>query len=128
MALVRLYPCVPESYHALHAERSHGHLPASQHLLDDALAEHRAETRRQIESVLADGQHLAQMESGWRLSLSEGELNWLLEVLNDIRLGNWIALGSPEGQPRIIDEKTARQALHMEVAGIFQMRFLESLR
>jgi len=68
-------------------------------------------------------------ESGPRLSLSPSELEWLLKILNDVRVGSWIILGSPEQgmEFKLLNEKTAPDFWAMEMSGQFQMRFLEAL-
>jgi len=53
-----------------------------------------------------------------------------LQALNDVRVGSWIALGSPdlEERPQLaINEKTARHIWTMELAGEFEMFFLSTV-
>ena len=97
--LLKLYPCVPSAHHVLSKS---GRLPdaeANQQLLDEALAEQRAENKKQLQALLADPRRFQEhTESGARLSLSPAEAEWLMQVLNDIRVGSWIILGSPDEQ------------------------------
>ena len=51
------------------------------------------------------------MASGLQLTLSGPEIEWLLQVLNDVRVGSWIALGSPDpesGKKIVFNEKICR--------------------
>jgi hypothetical protein len=48
-------------------------------------------------------------------------------MLNDIRVGSWVALGSPEGRVPAVDEDTAHHLLAMEIAGFFQMNLLAAV-
>jgi hypothetical protein len=125
--LLRLYPRIPAAHQPLSKS---GRLPdqvASQRLLEDSLAEQRAENRKKLEKLLAGSSRLVEHETGWRLSLSPAELEWLLQVLNDIRVGSWVILGSPEEWLSAVTTKTAPHLWAMEMAGAFQMEFLEAL-
>ena len=107
-----------------------GRLPdreANQRLLDEALAEQRAENKKQLQALLADPRRFEHTETGARLSLSPAEVEWLLQVLNDIRVGSWVILGSPEEKPAELNAANAPHFLAMEMAGYFQMQLLEAL-
>jgi len=126
--ILKLYPCVPSAHHVLSKS---GRLPdgvANQQLLDEALAEQRAENKNRVQALLTDPRRFEQTETGARLSLSPAELEWLLQVLNDIRVGSWVILGSPENKPAELNAATAPHFLAMEMAGYFQMQLLEALQ
>ncbi len=125
--ILKLYPRVPPAHHRL--TRS-GQLPdreANQRLLDEALAEQRAENRNQLRALLADPRRFATTDAGSRLSLSPAEVEWLMQVLNDIRVGSWVLLGSPEEKFPAVNDSTAPNYVAMEMAGYFQMQLLEAL-
>ena len=68
--------------------------------------------------------------SGCHLTLSGPEIEWLLQVLNDVRVGSWIALGSPDpeqGKKIVFNEKILPRFRMMELAGAFEMVFLDAL-
>ena len=68
--------------------------------------------------------------SGLQLTLSGPEIEWLLQVLNDVRVGSWIALGSPDpesGKKIVFNEKILPHFRMMELAGAFEMVFLDAL-
>jgi hypothetical protein len=122
LRLLKLYPCVPVAHHVLSKA---GRLPgaeANQQLLDEALAEQRAQNKIQLQTLLADPRRLEHTESGARLSLSPAEAEW-----NDIRVGSWILLGSPDGKPLELTPAKAPHFVAMERAGYFQMQLLEAL-
>jgi hypothetical protein len=127
-ALLTRYPLVPSAYQPL--SRS-GTDPEGidQRLLDEALAEQRQENKRQLLALLKNRRRFRQTQSGWQLTLSPPELDGLLQVLNDIRVGSWIRLGSPPdgGWDFGLDPTTVPHAWAMEMAGYFQMHFLEAL-
>jgi len=125
--LLKLYPRVPPAHHRLSKS---GRLPdaeASQRLLDEALAEQRAECQKKLQALLADPQRLKEHPPGWQLSLASMELEWLLQVLNDIRVGSWVLLGSPEERLDLVNAQTAPHLWAMEMAGAFQMEFLAAM-
>jgi hypothetical protein len=127
LRLLKLYPCVPPAHHVLSKA---GQLPdseANQQLLDEALAEQRAQNKKQLQTLLAEPRRLEPTESGARLSLSPVEAEWFMQVLNDIRVGSWILLGSPDGKPMELTPVKAPHFVAMERAGYFQMQLLEAL-
>jgi hypothetical protein len=125
--LLMIYPRIPAAHQPLSKSGRLPDQPASQRLLDEALAEHRAENKKQLQVLLADPARLAEDQTGWRLSLSSPELEWLLQVLNDVRVGSWVILGSPEQRREVVNAKTAPHLWAMEMAGAFQMEFLEAM-
>ncbi len=125
--LLTLYPCVPVAHHKLSKTGRLPNAAANQELFDEALAEQRAHHKRQLQILLADPRRLEHVESGARLSLSPAEAEWLMQVLNDIRVGSWILLGSPAGKLRELSPAKAPHFLAMERAGYFQMQLLEAL-
>ena len=125
VALLQLYPCVPPAHHKL--SKSAKVDPSNQQLLDEALAEQRSENQKQVAKLLGQGGRWTEHQSGWRLSLTAGEAEWLLQVLNDIRVGSWVLLGSPEEHLNVLDQETAPHVWAMEVAGSFQMGLLHLL-
>jgi hypothetical protein len=48
-------------------------------------------------------------------------------VLNDIRVGNWVILGSPEHKPAELTAAKTPHFLAMELAGYFQIPLLQAL-
>ncbi len=127
LQLLKLYPCVPSAHHLLSRTGRVPDREANQRLLDEALAEQRAENKKQVQALLADPRRFALTETGARLSLARAEAEWLLQVLNDVRVGSWVIVGSPEGKPAEVTVATAPHFVAMEMAGYFQMQLLEAL-
>ena len=63
-------------------------------LLNESLAQHRQELKQLAGKLLAA--RLKAGKDGWRLALNENEREVLLQLLNDIRVESWHALGEPE--------------------------------
>lgn len=127
LTLLKLYPRIPPAHHRLSRAGGIPEPEAAQRLLEDALVEQRARSKRELAALFAQPGRWIPAEAEWKLSLTTGEIEWLLQVLNDIRVGSWLALGSPEGP---VDNLTAASAPHvwaMEMAGSFQMALLHLL-
>jgi len=125
LLILRLYPRIPAGYQAL--SKTHAEGKVNQGLLDDALAEARSENRKALDALLSDSKRVKQEHAGWRFILSAADLEWLLLILNDVRIGSWIELGSPERPVGVLSAQNAPAVWAMEMAGAFQMSFLELL-
>ena len=121
--VLALYPRIPAGYQPLTKDVESPE--SNQRLLDKSLTESRLQNQRELGYLLKDSKRLRQQDRDWQLTLSPGDLEWLLQVLNDVRVGSWIRLGSPEPPLKVLNAETAPDAWAMEMAGAFQMRFLE---
>ena len=117
--VLKLYPRILPAHQPLSKSLKVPNREANQHLLDEALAEQRAEGKK----------HFEEDQTGWRLSLAASEPEWLLQILNDIRVGSWISLGSPEPplEIKLLNAKTAPDFWAMEMAGHFQMQLIAAM-
>lgn len=127
LAALNLYPRIPSAHQPLSKSARLPNLEADQRLLDEALAEQRAKNKKQLDELLANPRRFRETETGLRVSLSRSEIEWLLQILNDIRVGSWIILGSPGELRPPADERKASHFLEMEMAGYFQAELLEAL-
>jgi hypothetical protein len=126
LAVLERYPCIPPAHHRLSRKAPTADADANQQLLEEALAEHRAERLQQLRALLADPKRWRELPTGAELTLSGGDLEWLLQVLNDVRVGSWVLLGSPERPVEVVNEETTPYLWAMEVAGFFQMQLLHA--
>jgi len=58
-------------------------------------------------------------------------LEWLLQVLNDIKVGSWVQLGCPElekAAPVNLTRPNARSLQAMHLSGEFQAALLEAVK
>ena len=124
LALLKLYPCIPPAHQRLSKASGRADLHSAQRLLDDALAEQRARNKRQVQALFAEPGRWMATEAGSKVSVTTAEIEWLLQVLNDIRVGSWLALGSPEQRVETLTEKNAAHLWAMEMSGSFQMALL----
>lgn len=125
--LLNLYPLVPASYHRLTKDKKLPRREENQQLLDEALAAQRALNKKEIVALMGHPERFQAADGTSKAVFTRGELEWLLQVINDIRVGSWIALGSPgyerEMKPRRGAPST-RDLIFMELAGAFEMFFL----
>jgi hypothetical protein len=126
LAVLGRFPCIPAAHHRLSRNAPSPDAAANQQLLDEALAEHRAEKVQQLRALLGDPGRFREVPTGAELTLSPGDLEWLLQVLNDVRVGSWVQLGSPEQTAEVVNEETAPHLWTMEMAGYFQMQLLRA--
>lgn len=125
VVLLRQYPVIPPAHHRLSKSAAPVN-EANQKLLDDALAEQRNENKQRVDAFLADPQRFSETDTFCRLKLAPTEIEWLLQVLNDIRVGSWILAGSPEELPRSeFADWSTPEVWAMELAGFFQMSLLK---
>ena len=123
--LLRQYPVIPPAHHRI-TKSSAPTSDANQKLLDDALAEQRKENKTLVDAFLADPQRFSETDKFCCLKLTVAETEWLLQVLNDIRVGSWILAGSPEELPHSdFTDWTTPEVWAMELAGFFQMSLLK---
>lgn len=128
-ALLKMYPLVPPAHHRIGGPADEPETESNQHLLDEALAEHRGENKRQLEAMLQEPDRFMETPTGFRLTLTIGQLEWLLQVLNDIRVGSWLLLGSPDekrGKRLRLTMQNARYVWAMELSGHFQYVLLSA--
>jgi hypothetical protein len=127
--VLKLYPRIPSGHQSLSKSHKTRDREANQRLLDEALAEQRAECKKHLRAFLEDSRRFEEDQTGCRLSLCNSEPEWLLQVLNDIRVGSWLSLGSPEPPIEIktLNERTAPDFWAMEMAGHFQMQLLAAM-
>ena len=126
--VLKLYPLVPVAHHRV--SQTAKQMDEHQTLLEEALAERRQENKRQLVAMLREEQRFKETDTGYRLTLSAPQMEWLLQVLNDIRVGSWLILGEPDekkGKPVALTSENARHYAAMEFCGLFQMTLLDAV-
>lgn len=127
LRLLNQYPLVPPAHHRLTRKGRMKHQAENQQLLDDALEARRLANKKEISALLNDPARFAAAGTGFRARFTRVEIEWLLQVLNDVRIGSWIALGSPGYQQKKtarLDHESRRCFVSLELAGVFEMFFL----
>ena len=96
-------------------------------LLNESLAGHRETLKKRARS-LAGADKFRARGNGWLLSINSGERESLFQILNDIRVGSWRALGEPEDletqSPNPTEQEEAFYNI-MNLAGYFEHNLLK---
>jgi|HubBroStandDraft_1064217.scaffolds.fasta_scaffold87703_2 hypothetical protein len=131
LATLRLYPVLPNGHHRISQDpKTAG--SAEQRLLEESMAQHRAAHRRKLDELFRSPQRFfkdAQDER--RLVLTGAQLEWLLQVLNDIKVGSWVQLGCPDLEKTASAEpirSNARSLQAMQLSGGFQSVLLDAVK
>ena len=129
--VLKLYPLIPIAHHRVSQTAAAPRLLESQKLLESALADRTRENKRQLLAMLNQEARLQETDGAQRLTLSAPQMEWLLQVLNDIRVGSWLVLGEPDekkGKPIEVNDENARYYAAMEFCGLFQMTLLDAFQ
>jgi len=125
---IKLYPLVPASHHRLSKDGQEPNADENQRMLEEALAEQRQENRRQVLAMLNKPQRFRETKSGLEFTLTPPQVEWLLQVLNDVRVGSWLALGEPEqDEEPELTKQNVKYFLAMELCGLFESVLLAAL-
>ena len=125
--LLSLYPLVPAAHHRLTKDKKLPRREENQQLLDDALKHQREQNKKEIHALINTPGRFVETKHASKVAFTRGELEWLLQVVNDVRVGCWIALGSPgyEAKKKTkLDPEALRHTMFMELSGAFEMFFL----
>ncbi|HEY2082161.1 MAG TPA: hypothetical protein VGI88_05205 [Verrucomicrobiae bacterium] len=122
-----LYPAIPAAHQVISKSQAIAN-KTNQHLLDEALAEQRRENKKRVAAFLADAKRFHETETSTRVTLTGAEIEWLLQVLNDVHVGSWILLGSPDesSSELIPTDKNVQFIDAMELARWFQSDLLRA--
>lgn len=126
--VLKLYPLVPASHQRLTRAGDPSTPDENQALLEQALEEKRRENRGHVLALLQEPARFRETKAGFRFTLTPPEINWLLQVLNDVRVGAWLALDEPDEihlPPLTADN--ARFVMAMQAAGFFEAHLLSGL-
>jgi hypothetical protein len=131
LATLRLYPEVETGHHRISKEAQLA-ATAEQMLLEESMSQLREAHRRKLDELFrAPGRFFKEGPGQRRLVLTGEQLEWLLQVLNDIRVGSWVRLGCPEMEDaaRIKPTRANARALEaMNISGQFQAVLLEAVQ
>ena len=123
--LLREFPLTPAT--AVKITRTGGDARSAERerLLNETLRQHRKDLKRRASRLLTT--KLKAAEDGWRLSLNLDEREILLQLLNDVRVESWHALGEPECLDALAPQASEADQKHhqlMHVAGYFEWKLV----
>lgn len=102
-------------------------LTEAQKLLEEALRDRQETMRRELETWLKAPDRFRQVEGQLEWRVENERREWLLQILNDVRVGAWLELDSPEDLERIHEQaggESIRFLALMDMAGMFQTALL----
>ncbi|HEX4342976.1 MAG TPA: hypothetical protein VH255_06275 [Verrucomicrobiae bacterium] len=102
----------------------------NQRLLDESLAAQRVQNQKEITALLTKPDRLKRVANQWQFTVTRPEIEILLQMLNDVRLGSWTALGCPDLDREdgvTIDEESLPYVLRMELAGHLEEFFIRAV-
>lgn len=127
--LLSFYPLKPDTGPVL-SRTDPDSLKDATSLLEEALAEQRIDLGEWSQRRIARGDALQQAGDVWRLTLDGGEIEKLLQVLNELRVGAWTKMGCPdqlEENLLVTDLQRAPLCVIMMAAGQFEMDLLHAM-
>ena len=132
LAILKLFPLSPLSHprRRLGKNTRSPDAEANQQLLEESLKAQQAEGQKWVAQMFAKPDRFKPAGTGFRFSITRREVEQLLQVLNDVRIGSWIALDSPENDEyeRLLpNRQTAVHVQRLELAGVFEMFFLKAV-
>lgn len=92
-------------------------------LLNESLAEHRQKLKK-LSLQLLQADRWKKTGNDHLLTLDSAAREILLQILNDIRIGSWRALGQPELLDGPVSKKDVIQRQLLDLAGYFEMSLL----
>ena len=95
--------------------------------LAEALAEQRTEHKRLMDAFLGEQGRFAEVKGGFHVRLTTVQFDWLLRVLNEVRVGLWVKLGRPEELAPLAMAGQLDSVVAMEICAFFQSRLLEAV-
>ncbi|MDH7503153.1 MAG: hypothetical protein QHJ82_10665 [Verrucomicrobiota bacterium] len=129
LVLLDRYPTIPLSYYKL-SKTPGGDKEDDQAVLEEAMSSRRSLLKRRVTQLMHGEDRFQQGQNQLHVTFTRDEIEWLLQVLNDIRVGSWIRLGCPDCEKRMPVMTTGEDKLsfaEMELAAHFECMFLEAV-
>lgn len=126
----RNVPAHPDQLSSVEQEDRSPETNDGQALLVEALAAQKQESKRVFQGLWTRRLREQMSPHGYVLTLNATEAECLLQIVNEIRVGSWIKVGSPGltpgWQPPVAVE-TVKYLHAMEICGTLQMQLLAAL-
>jgi hypothetical protein len=132
--LMRRYPVLDPGYHKIASSSQGDSLNAEQQFLTDSMTEEQNANRQRIDQFIRTRLTPENPDSSATdllLKLTFAEADWLLRIINDVRVGCWVRLGKPDSDELHSSETASRHVTDfaaMELGGLVQHILLEALQ
>ena len=125
--VLRLYPVGSGPVAPLSKSGDEQKLAEHEQTLIDALAENRADQKKLVDAFLGEEGRFDEDKRGYRLRLNVDQIRWLLQVLNEVRVGRWVQLGRPPELAALVMAGQVEPVAEMEICAFFQMQLLGAM-
>lgn len=125
--LLRRYPVLDPAWHQIASPGDRAALTAEQEMLTESMTADQVENRREVERFIERHMNL---DGQGPVRITRLEADWLLRVINDVRVGSWVRLGAPDESAMHTPELAARSVTDytaMELGGLVQSVLLAAL-
>jgi hypothetical protein len=130
LATLKLYPMLETSHHKISKNSKSAETAAAQEWLEEAMEQQRRDHKKRLAQFFnTDNRFFKSSQGELRFTLTGEQMEWMLRILNEIRVGSWVRLGRPEVDVarRIpLTSASARLFAAMELSGQFQAYLLEA--
>jgi hypothetical protein len=130
LAVLQLFPVLDASHHQF-TNPPQPARAAEQRLLQESMSQLQDAHQRKLDQLFRGEEQFFPVSRGeLRMALTAAQLEWLLQILNDIRVGSWVRLGCPDladGAHLKLSGSNAHALYAMHVCGEFQSIFLEAV-
>jgi hypothetical protein len=128
--VLKLHPLIPTGHHQLSRTADPAEIEADQRLLEEAMTTLKSSARKELDRFLKDRRRVRLQGNGCELSIPLAQVEWFLQVLNDIRVGSWLQLGCPDeqhGRPVELTRANSKFLVAMELCGLLQSVILQAV-
>lgn len=127
--LLSFYPLQTETVASLN-KNGDARLEEADQLLVDALKEQKKELTAWLARRVCEGEAFVESGGHWKLTLTGGDVERMLQVLNELRVGSWVKLGRPTNLDDVaVGASLSGAPLHalMMLTGQFQMVLVSAM-
>ena len=86
--LLKFYPLVPPDHYEFPQSQENPSIESAGKLLNETLVEEKRQKRAELEALLKRGDKFIEQANQVRMELETMEIEWLLQILNEIRVGS----------------------------------------
>lgn len=128
LEVLKLYPVLDPAHQCITRSIRDKKIEQSEKLLKEAIVEQQKRNREMMKELFDNGLALKQQDYYCKLELKPEQLEGLLQVLNDIRVGTWRNLGSPDYEQ--LDQMRVKKTdvvslVVMDICEYFEYHLLE---
>ncbi len=131
LTLLSFFPQVPVAHHRLSQTANRPGDGENQRLLEESLKAQNLEDQEWLSTSFDGAPRFEIVENGFHLRVKRSEMDRLLQIFNDVRVGSWLALNAPdlEQKKKLSATRLSTPFIQrMELAGAFEMILIRALR